>query len=634
MNLRWLVPVAALACACSQSPTVDPDPGIEGAVPKKKGVRVDADLIPGDLTDGGTGFDPTPEPPPRPFYGPTQTLADAPPPASGGTLALSADGRIAVAADPDRDAIFVVDTELRKVSSTIVLNPHDEPGRVIIDGLNRAHVALRRGGALVTIDLGTMSMIRRSACPAPRGLAWDASSDRVHVACATGELVTFDASSQTPVRTVKIERDLRDVLVTNGTMFVTKLKSAELLALDGNGKIVSRVAPPGDVYGAWRTVVDPTGAIWMLHQRVQAKSLHVNEGGYGSRCEPAVAVVVTPMPTNGVQPTKPALSVGDATLAVDVAVGPAFRTMLPILGNSHTASQLPGWHYYDARFPPSVNCGGGGPPPKGDLPQNNIRQLTAAAIAGTYVVMQSREPASLIIRNDKGAILGEVELSSVSREDTGHAIFHSNAGGSIACASCHLEGGEDGRTWTLDLGTSSPTDGTQSLAGALLVRRRTPSLRGTIAGTAPYHWLGDQPDIGHLLDDVYSKRMNGGPLDDGQKKALEAWVGAIPAPPAKTPSDRGALARGGSVFSGKGGCITCHANAKLTDNDNHFVGMPFPLQTPSLVGIGWRAPYLHDGCAKTLADRFDPACRAEGHGNSSALSQEDISDLVTYLESL
>ena len=54
---------------------------------------------------------------------------------------------------------------------------------------------------------------------------------------------------------------------------------------------------------------------------------------------------------------------------------------------------------------------------------------------------------------------------------------------------------------------------------------------------------------------------------------------------------------------------------------------------PSLLGIGNRAPFLHDGCAATLADRFGP-CATSAHGNTGALSTANVADLVSYLESL
>jgi len=55
---------------------------------------------------------------------------------------------------------------------------------------------------------------------------------------------------------------------------------------------------------------------------------------------------------------------------------------------------------------------------------------------------------------------------------------------------------------------------------------------------------------------------------------------------------------------------------------------------PSLVGVGWRAPYIHDGCAKTLFERFIPDCGGAAHGDTHDLRQDQIADLVTFLETL
>jgi hypothetical protein len=64
---------------------------------------------------------------------------------------------------------------------------------------------------------------------------------------------------------------------------------------------------------------------------------------------------------------------------------------------------------------------------------------------------------------------------------------------------------------------------------------------------------------------------------------------------------------------------------------------------PSLVGVSWRAPYLHTGCAATLTDRFnlgliDPLsgepCVGTMHGNTANLTATQVQDLVAYLETL
>ncbi len=63
--------------------------------------------------------------------------------------------------------------------------------------------------------------------------------------------------------------------------------------------------------------------------------------------------------------------------------------------------------------------------------------------------------------------------------------------------------------------------------------------------------------------------------------------------------------------------------------------------TPSLVGVSWRAPYLHAGCAPSLIDRFDLTlidaltglpCAGTLHGNTAQLDASQIADLVAYVQ--
>lgn len=72
---------------------------------------------------------------------------------------------------------------------------------------------------------------------------------------------------------------------------------------------------------------------------------------------------------------------------------------------------------------------------------------------------------------------------------------------------------------------------------------------------------------------------------------------------------------------------------KLTNNATVDVGTGGAFQVPPLVGLGWRAPFLHDGCAATLADRFG-SCATSQHGSTGSLSAGEIADLTAYLETL
>jgi hypothetical protein len=52
--------------------------------------------------------------------------------------------------------------------------------------------------------------------------------------------------------------------------------------------------------------------------------------------------------------------------------------------------------------------------------------------------------------------------------------------------------------------------------------------------------------------------------------------------------------------------------------------------------VSWRAPFMHDGCATTLADRFSSSTCGGGdkHGATSTLTPTQIADLTAYLQTL
>src|SRR5262245_18110072 len=99
------------------------------------------------------------------------------------------------------------------------------------------------------------------------------------------------------------------------------------------------------------------------------------------------------------------------------------------------------------------------------------------------------------------------------------------------------------------------------------------------------------------------KRIGGARRDDDQITHLEQWLDTE-APPAAPPGDGASIARGKALFEGAAGCSDCHVGAQKTNNKTAFVGTGSFFQVPRLTAIRWRAPYLHDGCAPTLADRF------------------------------
>ena len=136
-----------------------------------------------------------------------------------------------------------------------------------------------------------------------------------------------------------------------------------------------------------------------------------------------------------------------------------------------------------------------------------------------------------------------------------------------------------------------------------------------------------------LVNNVYTTRMAGVLLPNDEMGALTGWVESIPAPPAPAWVDKDASAKGQALFVSTG-CASCHAGGKLTNNSTVDVGTGGKFQVPPLVGVGWRTPLLHTGCAATIADRFTSACSTAAHGDVSKLSPTDIANLTAFLETL
>ena len=598
-----------------------------------------------------------------PIFDTTASAADPPPAISGGTLAILSDGVTAVAADPDRDTIAVANLSTQTLTATIALQAHDEPGRLVADAAGHVHVILRRGGALVTIDpvAGTI-LARRTACPIPRGVAYDPATDLVHVACMGGELVSFPAAGGAATRTLQLPRDLRDVVVDGDTLLVSQFRSAQVLVVDANGTVTSTIVLPaygdpsarsGDTFTpstAWRMRAQPGGGAVLLHQRGTTGTVMVGgrgvpgvggagggSSGYGSSdpCGGLVHPALTPITPGMSPPTTPPIP--GMVLPVDFAIsGDGSTVAVVAAGNAHNENvqSLFVSHYSDLTDPSHFSCCPDGvhgpnavammvdltncPPPPGPpltCPQP-MGEAEAVGFDGTNrIVVQTREPATLQIPA-AGVV---ISLSDVSRADIGHQIFHANTGEGIACASCHMEGQEDGRTWNFD--TEGP--------------RRTMNVAGGISGRAPYHWDGELASFADLVTTVYNQRMGGPSLTGDQVTATQSWMNVIPRLPGVV-SDPDAVTRGQAVFGDSThGCALCHSGAQLTSNaTNVNVGTGGSFKVPSLVGLAYTSPYLHDGCAATLADRFGSCGGGDQHGVTSTLTQDQLSDLIAYLDSL
>jgi hypothetical protein len=471
-----------------------------------------------------------------------------------------------------------------------------------------------------------------AVCSAPRGLAYQAPT--LWVACAGGELVEVSSGAVQSSR--HIADDLRDVVTVNDGLLLTTFRHAQVLHLDFGGQLTALTnddpfqptdpigegpidagggdfdaGGPGDVDAgppfsggpqfnrriAWRMVPYGNGA-FMTYQREQATQLlsfggACTGGSYGAVFDqlPTLHTGLNAVVDGGFIEID-SFNERDMVLPVDVAVSNGGQVALVSAGTS----MVDLYAITDPLSRMRVQASG---------------RPTSVAFSGEELVVFVREPAALEIYTSANANPTRLSLGGDSVASSAHDIFHQATTNQIACASCHPEAGDDGHVWQLSNGA-----------------RRTPSLRGGLSTTKPFHWSGDEADMPSLLSDVLVGRMNG-PMESADRtQALLDWLDAqavLPAPP----QDPSAVMRGQSHFLTL--CASCHAGAQGTDNLTVDVGTGGAFQVPRLHELWYRAPFMHDGRAATLRDRFGTA-GGTSHADVSALSQSDLDDLLAYLQ--
>jgi mono/diheme cytochrome c family protein len=218
------------------------------------------------------------------------------------------------------------------------------------------------------------------------------------------------------------------------------------------------------------------------------------------------------------------------------------------------------------------------------------------------------------------------ELASTTRSDAelrGADLFRRgrdhrlSTGGFMACASCHPEGRTDGLSWRIE--------------GHNL---QTPLLAGRVVGTHPYKWDGKDVDLPTSLTNTVG-RLGGSGLTPDDVRDLRAFLENLPQPKPPT-GDHAAIARGRELFeSEETACSACHDGSKLADGQQYdFATNLVQVDTPSLVGLAYSAPYYHDGSARTLRALLTDKASVHGMGKTSQLDDAQIDDLIAYLESL
>lgn len=569
----------------------------------------------------------------------------------GEDLILVEDATVAVASDASTDALYIVDLEQERVSSTITFEEGANPGR-IASSQEGVYVVLRGAGELALVGLDGEVKQRVAACPAPRGVAVDTTREKIWVSCASSELVSFAPGTLEKIDTFYIDADLRDVVANEKGLYVARFRAAEILSVNPErGTIRERMYAPSFnersaeqaskiINSIWRMTENGDGDLLMTYQQTTTNRLNIvvrpededisgagNFGGYygGSfgGCGGGVlssAVLSVRVDEEGALSTPDASCVPSHALPVDVddtgCGGAALLSASAVLGQPRS----------NIRNPSQINsCAV-------PLPASQLDTKLAAAFG---VNQAGKNRAALLARSQDlylkfsthGVAAKPIVLAKNSAAHVGHVLFHGDTGFGVACASCHPEGGDDGHAWLFTRIDFREGDATTDFA------RRTQNLRGGVKGKL--HWTGEFEGIEGLMTDVFGARMGGFAMHAQDTVAIDDWLATLEPEPGMTPppGDLAMLDRGEELYTSTG-CAACHSGAMLTDYQLHDVGTNGLRKTPTLRGLAQRRRFMSDGCGNTLDDRFLAACGGDAHGDISSLDDADRAALIAYLKTL
>lgn len=617
------------------------------------------------------------------------TVLEAPagPPPTRSTPVLCASAARAVfVVNPDNDTVAAIDADTgdvlwespacddprsigRAASGELWISCHDDDRIVVLDaagsfvtglplgygsapfGLamspdgNHAYVSLFGSGELARLDTASRSEIDRVPLgPRPRALAVSADGADVYVTRFLSppdhaEIWHVDAATMTVARTIEVAK-MGDELHRDGTAEgkgTPNQLAGVTLSPDGTHLWFAATKPNVERGTLTGPDLDQDNTVRNVAVQVDVATGHTVRSIDIDNSDSASAIAFSPLGDY----LFVALQGNDAVvvldaLAVDVAAG--LGSLVSRLG---------------ASFAPQGLCF--------DAATNRtfVKNLNARTVSvletdplfrhGSPVV-----PSTEVVTAASEALSPEVLL--------GKRIFYDasdprmSGEGYMSCATCHLDGAHDGRTWDFT-GRGEGLRNTTTLVG------RAGMMHGNV------HWTGNFDEIQDFENDIRGAFGGAGFLDDAAFAATRATLGpskagrsveldalaayvssldetTLPRSPHRNPdgSHTAAALAGALVFSAEG-CPACHTSGAFTDSlvgpgNLHDVGtgrttsggrlggvLP-GIDTPTLLGLWETGPYLHDGSAETLEDVFStaggtvlPAEDADALGGAYPVSQ-------------
>ncbi len=569
---------------------------------------------------------------------------------SSSLMDISADGELLACSNRDGGTVSIVDLATNKKLREVKVG-HEPEGVTFLGKSHQLAVAIYADDRIVYLSADSGETTGQTEVfDEPYGIVSNADGSKVYVAlCYPGQVVEIDTASKKVARTLAGGQFNRGVAMTpdGKRLLVTEYYSAIVRAIDvASGKAVDQWSAASTDNLARQIVVHPTRPkAYVPHIRSKvARAL-----GEGS-IFPYVGVVDLAA-GEGRRRKRIPMDAFQGNLVVanpwEIDVSPDGKHLYVVFGgtNDMFACNLVDDDYTEISLRRLMRLG------------NNPRAVKVSPDSKRFYVYNALDFNVVAYDAERLSPIATIPVSENPLGDErllGKKLFYTALQPMvgrrwISCSSCHPDGDSDGRTWKNPEGL-----------------RETPQLFG-LAWTHPLHWSADRDETQDFELTIRGPLMQGrglvsgaahpglGASNKGLSKALDAVAAYTNShkftlsPYAKNGLSPAAK-RGQAVFaSAATKCATCHSGPFFTDSNpgpkiiRHDVGtgkddpgekMGPAYDTPTLLGVYRSAPYLHHGKAATLVDMLTKHNPGDKHGNTSHLSESEVSDLVEFLKAL
>ena len=577
-------------------------------------------------------------------------LSEAPPITTpkyaSSTIAITPDGALVVAVNPDSNSISILDTATHAVFGVPVgIDP-----RAVTVHEAWAYVANQGSDTVTVVDLSSRAVLgERAVGDRPVGIALSPDQRYVIVANVGDDTVSWlDSSGADTLSVLNVpDRPYGLAFTPDGSrLLVTHLLSGDVTIISMDRSDVptpvatwANVAPaPGVIVNAAgdraylpQTMAHGLGLNTQFDNSVFAKVSVLNLDDFTHQTSEHISLPETDQPVG--LPWDAALAKDDTELWI-------------VNAGSHDISVVdisdPARPVRAAHIPVSHN-------PRGIvISPDESRAYVNNTLAGTVSVIDTATYT----------VLDEITITQIPLPPLlldGKRLFFSSARSDlsraawISCNTCHVEGEHDGRTWQLQY-TGEVPPGERPV-----ITRNTTSLLGMIE-TYPLRWSGEWDESADSEFSIRFEQYGAGLIagemhptsgDPNQGRsydldALAAYIDSLHVP-ARDHTLTESEERGRLIFeSPETECAECHPAPLYTNIRKYDVGTANgpgewfgpEIDTPTLRFLYDSAPYLHDGSAPTLRNVLTTANPNDEHGTTSHLSDAELDDLIAFLLSL